>query len=213
MATDSKAHWDTVYQQKRPEEVSWYQPHLAVSLRLLAHAGLRPESRIIDVGSGASTLVDDLLAQGVKDITVLDLSGRALAVSKVRLGERADRVTWIEADITRAQLPAASCDLWHDRAVFHFLTQAEDRRRYVDTMRNALKPDGQIVLSAFSLQGPPRCSGLDVVRYGSDTLQAELGEQFRVVETVEEAHRTPSGAVQQFLYARFQKMPPAGGSS
>lgn len=199
------SHWETIYTQKRPEDVSWYQPHLTISLRLLANAGLRPDSRLIDVGGGASTLVDDLLEQGVKEITVLDIAGQALAVSKMRLGKRAERVTWIEADIMRAQLSSASYDLWHDRAVFHFLTNAEDRRRYLATMRDALKPGGHAILATFSLHGPPRCSGLEVVRYSPDTLQAELGDGFRLMEALEEAHQTPSGAVQQFIYGRFQR--------
>lgn len=202
-----KTYWDTIYQQRQPSEVSWYQPHLTVSLDLLVNTGLSVESRIIDVGGGASTLVDDLLARGVKDVTVLDISGQALAAAKARLGERATRVTWIEADITRAQLPRASYDVWHDRAVFHFLTAAEDRRRYLATMRDALKPDAQVILATFSLDGPPRCSGLEVVKYSPETLLAELGNGFRLLEAREEAHRTPSGAVQSFIYGRFQQRP------
>ena len=201
---EPKSHWETIYRQKRPGEVSWYQPHLNVSLSLLANAGLSAGSRIIDVGGGASTLVDDLLARGVSDVTVLDISDHALAVSKARLGERADRVTWMEADIRRVPLPAASYDLWHDRAVFHFLTKAEDRRRYLATMREALKPGGHAILATFALQGPPRCSGLDVVRYSPATLYAEVGGDFRLIEALDEDHRTPANAVQQFLYCRFQ---------
>ena len=201
---DWKTHWETIYRQKRPEEVSWYQPHLETSLRLLENAGLNPESRIIDVGGGASTLADDLLEKGIKEITVLDISGQALAASKERLGERADRVEWIEADITQADLPAGRYDLWHDRAVFHFLTRTEDRRRYIDVMRRALKAGGQAVLATFSLQGPPRCSGLEVIRYSPETLQAELGGAFRLVEALEEEHQTPFHTIQKFSYARFQ---------
>jgi len=201
---EPKSHWETIYQQKRPGEVSWYQPHLNVSLSLLANAGLSAGSRIIDVGGGASTLVDDLLARGVSDVTVLDISGHALAVSKARLGERAARVTWMEADITRVPLPAASYDLWHDRAVFHFLTKAEDRRRYLATMRETLRPGGHAILATFALQGPPRCSGLDVVRYSPATLHAEVGGDFRLIEALDEGHRTPANTVQQFLYCRFQ---------
>ena len=203
---EQKAHWETLYQQKRPVEVSWYQPHLTMSLKLLERAGLSASSRVIDVGGGASTLVDDVLARGIQDVTVLDISGQALAAAKARLGEQAKRVTWIEADVTQAPLPNASYDLWHDRAVFHFLTDAEDRRRYVATLCGALKPDGHAVLATFSLHGPPRCSGLEVVRYSPDTLHVELGSRFRLVEAVEEDHKTPSGAVQKFVYARFQKL-------
>ena len=201
-----KPHWDTIYRQKRPGEVSWYQPHLTRSLQLLANAGLHSGSRIIDVGGGASTLVDDLLGQGIADITVLDISGEALAAAKSRLGKRAEPVTWLEADITQVQLPEASYDLWHDRAVFHFLASAEDRRRYLETMRKALKPGGQAILATFALEGPPRCSGLEVVRYSPDTLQAELRGDFKLLEAVEEEHRTPFNTVQKFMYCRFQKL-------
>ena len=201
-----KPHWDTIYRQKDPGEVSWYQPHLTRSLQLLANAGLRPESRIIDVGGGASTLVDDLLGQGVTDITVLDISGQALAAAKTRLGKRAEQVTWLEADVTQVQLPNASYDLWHDRAVFHFLTSAEDRRRYLDTMRKALKPGGQALLATFALDGPPRCSGLEVVRYSPETLHAEVGKDFRLVETISEEHRTPFKTMQRFMYCRFESL-------
>ena len=203
---EQKSYWETIYRQKRPAEVGWYQPHLNVSLELLERAGLSAESRMIDVGGGASTLVDDLLVRGITDVTVLDISSQALAAAKARLGEQAKRVTWIEADVTQIQLPSASYDLWHDRAVFHFLIDAEDRRRYVATMREALKPGGHAIVATFSLPGPPRCSGLDVVRYSPDTLQAELGSSFRLVEAVEEDHKTPSGAVQKFVCARFQKL-------
>ena len=202
---EQKSHWDTLYKQKRPGEVSWYQLHLTVSLRLLANAGLHPDSRVIDVGGGASTLVDDLLERGVREITVLDISGHALAVSKARLGERADRVTWVEADITRVQLPATSYDIWHDRAVFHFLTNADDRHHYLAAMRESLKPGGQAILATFALEGPPRCSGLEVVRYSSTTLQTELGRDFKLVEALDEEHHTPFNAAQKFLYCRFQK--------
>ncbi len=200
-----KAHWESVYQQKRPTEVSWYQPHLELSLKLLANAGLSPESRVIDVGGGASTLADDLLQQGIRHVTVLDLSGGALAASKARLGERARGVEWIEADITQAQLPGAPYDLWHDRALFHFLTAAEGRRAYVKALTQALKPGGQAILAAFSLEGPPRCSGLEVVRYSPETLQSELGGGFRLLESLAQEHRTPFQTTQNFLFCRFQK--------
>ena len=196
-----------MYQQKRPGEVSWYQPHLDVSLRLFAKAGLQQESHVMDVGGGASTLVDDLLEKGVRDVTVLDISGRALAASKARLGARGAGVTWIEADITHAQLPNTYYDIWHDRTLFHFLTNAEDRRRYLDTMRQTLKLTGHVIMATFSLHGPPRCSGLDVVRYSPESLQAELGGGFRFAEAIEEAHRTPFDTVQPFLYCRFERVP------
>ncbi|HEX9780800.1 MAG TPA: class I SAM-dependent methyltransferase [bacterium] len=200
---DLKAHWDAVYERNSPTGVSWYQPRLSVPLRLLVSAGLQPGSRVIDIGGGASTLVDDLLELGVEQVTVLDVSPRALEAAKARLGERASRVTWLVADITREELPAAAYDLWHDRAVFHFLTGAEDRRRYAAAMRRALKPDGQAVIATFAPQGPPRCSGLEVVRYSPESLQAELGGGLRLLESLEEDHRTPAGASQAFIVCRL----------
>ena len=203
---DAKNHWENVYSQKKPDEVSWYKPHLDLSLDMLAHAGLKPSSHIIDVGAGASTLVDDLIKLGVKAVTVFDVSGEALAVSKARLGNQASEVEWNEADITQAKLRKEYYDIWHDRAVFHFLTDAQDRRRYVTTMTNALKPEGQLVIATFSLKGPARCSGLDVVRYSPETLQVELGNGFHLVESLEEEHGTPFNTVQQFTYCRFQRV-------
>jgi ubiquinone/menaquinone biosynthesis C-methylase UbiE len=203
---DPKTHWKNIYGQKKPSEVSWYKPHLDLSLRVLTSAGLNPSSRLIDVGAGASTLVDDLVKQGVKAITILDISGEALAVSKARLGQQADEVEWIEADITQAKLRKEYYDIWHDRAVFHFLTNVEDRCRYVAVLTEVLKPQGQLVMATFSLQGPPKCSGLDIVRYSPETLHAELGQGFRLVEALEEQHQTPFNTVQKFIYCRFQKV-------
>ena len=206
VAMDKKAHWEDVYNQKKPDQVSWYTPHLDLSLRVLVNAGLNPSSCIIDVGAGASTLVDDLIERGMKAATVLDISAEALAVSKARLGQRASGVEWIEADITQAKLRKGYYDIWHDRAVFHFLTDAEDRRRYVAVATNALKPQGQLVMATFSLDGPPRCSGLDIVRYSPQTLQAELGKGFRFIEALEEEHQTPFDTTQKFIYCRFEKV-------
>jgi len=203
---EQKFHWDTIYRQKRPGEVSWYQPYLNGSLKLLANAGLQPNSRVIDVGGGASTLVDDLLGRGIRDITVLDISDQALTAAKGRLGERADGVNWMEADILQVELPAGRYDIWHDRALFHFLTNPADRRRYIETMSGALKPNGQLIIATFSTQGPSRCSGLEVIRYSPETLQAELGDRFKRVESVEEEHQTPFHTIQKFIYARFEKI-------
>ncbi len=202
-----KDHWETVYTHKRPEGVSWYQPHLDLALKLIERTGLKPESHLIDVGGGASTLVDDLLSRGFKNVTVLDISGQALAAAKARLGSRAPEVNWIEADITQAKLPENAYDTWHDRAVFHFLTKADERQHYVKVMKASLKPAGQLIMATFSLQGPPRCSGLEVVRYNPETLQTELGTDFHLVETVDEEHRTPFDTVQKFIYSRFQRIP------
>ena len=200
-----KDHWETIHVQKHPANVSWYQPHLNISLKLIEQVGLNPNSSIIDVGGGFSTLVDDLLKKSVKHITVLDISGQALAAAKTRLGDRASGVSWLEADVVQVQLPQNAYDTWHDRAVFHFLVNAEDRQRYVRVMRASLKSDGQLIMATFSLDGPPRCSGLEVVRYSADMLQTELGSDFRLMETLEEEHHTPSNMIQKFTYCRFKK--------
>ena len=202
---EAKSHWEAIYQQKRPTDVSWYAPHLHVSFALLARAGLSRDSRVIDVGGGASTLVDDLLDQGIERLTVLDISGQAMTVSKARLGDRARRVNWIEADITEATLPSQCYDLWHDRALFHFLTSVDQRRRYLKAMCDSLTPAGQAIFATFSLQGPPRCSGLEVARYSPETLSRELPE-FKLVEALQDAHPTPFHTVQPFIYCRFQRV-------
>lgn len=204
-AMDTKTHWGKIYSQKKPGEVSWYKPHLDLSLRILSNAGLSPASRVIDVGAGASTLVDDLIKLGVKAITVLDISGEALAISKARLGQQASAVEWVEADVTQAKLRKEYYDIWHDRAVFHFLTNREARRGYIAVMTEALKSQGQLVMATFSPEGPLQCSGLDIVRYSPETLQAELGSGFRLVEALEEEHQTPFNTAQKFIYCRFQK--------
>jgi len=210
--SDTATHWNAIYRSKDPTQVSWYQPHLARSLDLIARTGVGPDAHLIDVGGGASTLVDDLLMQEFRHLTVLDVSSKALGVSRARLGQQADAVTWNNSDITAAQLPRAYYDLWHDRAVFHFLTNAEDRRHYVATMREALKPGGHAILATFALQGPPRCSGLEVIRYSPDALHAELDGDFRLIEALDEAHQTPFHTVQQFMYCRFQRRMLAIGS-
>lgn len=211
---DSATHWEAVYAAKDPTQVSWYQPHLAASLALIARTSAGPEARLIDVGGGASTLVDDLLEKGWRHLSVLDVSSKALAASRARLGGRADAVTWITADITATQLPHASYDVWHDRAVFHFLTDAADRARYANAMSSAVKPGGHVLVVTFSLQGPPKCSGLEVVRYSPDTLQQALGSRLALVDAVEELHRTPFGTDQAFLYCWFRTSAPGseGGS-
>ena len=188
--------------------MSWFQAQATTSLRLIQSAGLPVTASILDVGGGASVLVDDLLAAGYRDLTVLDLSGAALAAARARLGERATQVRWIEGDITRVELPAARYDLWHDRAVFHFLTDARDRRRYLQQAWHALKPDGHLVMATFAEDGPERCSDLPVMRYSASELQREIGDGFRLLHSEKEAHRTPGGAVQSFTYGHFRKVMP-----
>lgn len=204
--TDSKQHWERVYAEKTPLDVSWYQKEPAVSLRLIEHSGLAKEAAIIDVGGGASLLVDRLLDAGYSRLTVLDISARALEFARTRLGPRAHQVDWVETDI-RHYRPAHSYALWHDRAVFHFLTVAEDRRRYLQTLRRALPPGGHLVLAAFAIGGPTRCSGLDIVQYDAAKLSAELGDQFRLLEQIAETHLTPAGKEQRFSYFHLTRSP------
>ncbi|WP_020162958.1 class I SAM-dependent methyltransferase [Methyloversatilis discipulorum] len=196
----AKTHWEAVYAQRTPDSVSWFQPHAEHSLELIARAGLTRDAAIIDVGGGASTLADDLLTRGYHDLTVLDLSAAALAAAQVRLGDDARRVSWVEADITAVDLPRQRYDLWHDRAVFHFLTDAAQRHAYVERVLQSVKPGGHVIVATFAEDGPDRCSGLPVMRYGADTLHAEFGAPFELLEHSRETHHTPGGAVQQFVY-------------
>ncbi len=199
-----QAHWDAVYGSKAATEVSWYRPHLETSLALIERAGGKPGSALIDVGGGEATLVDDLLQRGYRDLSVLDISAAALAATRQRLGRNAEQVQWWEADITRAKLPAQRYDIWHDRAVFHFLTRPEQRAAYVQALQHALRPQGQLILATFGPEGPEKCSGLPVVRYDAASLQAALGEGFRLKESLLEWHDTPWGSRQQFLYCRYR---------
>ena len=199
----SRSHWDNVYRTKRPHEVSWYRPHLDTSLALIESAVENLGARIVDVGGGASTLVDDLLARGYRNLTVLDLSAAALDVARSRLGSSASAVDWRCGDVTTTPLPASEYDLWHDRAVFHFLTRAEDRAAYVRQVRRSVKPGGHVVVATFGAEGPLKCSGLEVVRYAPDALDGELGSAFRRVQHRTELHETPAGKIQPFTYGLF----------
>lgn len=196
----NQLHWDTVYSTRKADAVSWFQPHAQLSLDIIARIGGDRPSSLIDVGGGASTLVDDLLAKGWDDVTVLDLSRAALEVARERLGERADRARWLAGDVTRTQLPRARFDIWHDRAVFHFLTDPADRAAYVAQVRHAVRPGGHVIVAAFGLDGPSHCSGLPVMRFSEDSLHAEFGGEFELLEHLDEAHRTPSGSIQHFVY-------------
>jgi 2-polyprenyl-3-methyl-5-hydroxy-6-metoxy-1,4-benzoquinol methylase len=196
----AKSHWDSVYRAKPADQVSWYTAHLETSLRLIERAAPDPRSAIIDVGGGESTLVDDLIARGHRDVTVLDISQAAIDGAKARLGPAAARAHWIVGDITDIELPTARYDVWHDRAVFHFLTQAEQRKAYVRQVARAVKPGGHVIVATFGPEGPKTCSGLDVVRYDSSALHGEFGPKFQLLDNVTELHETPWGAPQQFLY-------------
>jgi len=196
----SKEHWDSVYRTRASEQVSWYQPHLDRSLAFLEATGLGRDARVIDVGGGASTFVDDLLDRGYTNVTVLDLSAAALDVAKGRLGSRASQVKWICADVTDPQLPSEAYDFWHDRAVFHFLREPAARARYVSAVRRMLKPGGHIVVATFGPHGPEKCSGLDVMRFTPEALHAEFGPEFARLSDAVEMHTTPWGSEQEFVY-------------
>ena len=195
-------HWERVYASRAATEVSWYAPHLGDSLRMIREVAA-PQARIIDVGGGASTLVDNLLAAGCSRLTVLDVAQVALDHARTRLGQAADGVTWIQGDITSVELPEAAFDVWHDRAVFHFLTTPAGRHAYVGTLLRSLAPEGHVVIGTFALSGPERCSGLDVVRYDAAALQRELGAELRLESTERPVHLTPAGKRQDFLLCRF----------
>lgn len=197
---DSKAHWEKVYRTKAADAVSWYRPHLEKSLALIRRAADDLSAAIVDVGGGESTLVDDLLAAGYRDVTVLDISARAIEVAKNRLGGNAERVTWLAADITEVELPEHRYDVWHDRAVFHFLTEPRQRAAYVRQVARSVKPGGHVIVATFGPEGPQKCSGLDVVRYDADALHDEFGTRFRLEESLTELHETPFGTTQQFVY-------------
>lgn len=193
-------HWEQIYGTKDPDRVSWYTPHLGLSLDLISALGLSSQAPLIDVGGAAATLASDLLAAGHRDITVLDLSAQALAVAQARMGADAERVTWVVGDVTDVALPASHYDVWHDRAVFHFLTSAPARDAYLRQVRRALKAGGHAIVATFATSGPDQCSGLDVVRYDDTTLPATFGATFERVRCLEETHVTPWGSEQAFVY-------------
>lgn len=204
--TDSsrRVHWDNIYTTKGEKEVSWYQDHATPSLELMALTGLSADAAIIDIGGGASRLVDDLLLAKFGRLTVLDLSAVALDAARQRLGESAASVTWKVADVTTWE-PSQSYDLWHDRAVFHFLTDQADQSAYVERLKQAVKPSGFVIIGTFAPDGPERCSGLQVVRYDAASLAAVLGAEFDLIDARRHEHTTPWGAVQRFQFATFHR--------
>lgn len=197
---ETKAHWEAIYETKAPTEVSWFSPHLQTSLSLIEQLAPEPSASIIDVGGGESTLVDDLLSHGYQNVTVLDIAQTAIDANIQRLGPAASQVTWILADILSIALPERHYDVWHDRAVFHFLTQPDDRRAYVQRVASSVKIGGNVIVAAFGPEGPDKCSGLDVMKYDADSLHDEFGPRFRLVRSSKELHKTPFGTTQQFLY-------------
>ncbi len=203
--TRRQDHWERVYESKPSDRVGWFTPHLTTSLNWISNLGLSEDSPIIDVGSGASTLVDDLLDSGFRCITALDISKQALFLARKRLGDRADAVTWLRADITAAELPDEAYALWHDRAVFHFLTEQKDRDAYRRKLMAALKPGGHVIIGAFAPEAPPKCSGLPVCRYDQEQLANQLGPGFELLKHVNELHITPGGVEQMYLYCLLRR--------
>ena len=199
-----KEHWERVYSTKPSNTVSWFQENPEMSLQLIQSTGIPLTSSIIDVGGGASVLVDTLLQKGYTNLTVLDLSASALDTARKRLDLHTNKVKWLEADITNATLPVHAYDLWHDRAVFHFLTSTADRRAYIDTTLRAVKPGSHVIIATFAEDGPTTCSGLPVMRYSANELYAEFGKSFSLVKCEKEEHYTPLGGVQNFVYCHFQ---------
>lgn len=202
----AKAHWESVYTTKVAEDVSWYRSHLDTSLALIERVVPSHSSAIIDVGAGESTLVDDLVLRGYSNLSVLDISETALRATKERLGSAAAQIRWWMSDLCEADLPLDHYDVWHDRAVFHFLTLPDQRASYVARASKSLRADGQVVIGTFGPDGPTRCSGLQTIRYDASSLREEFGSHFKLIESVTEAHTTPSGIVQQFIYCVLQKI-------
>lgn len=197
---DPRSHWEKVYRTRRPTEVSWYRAHLEASVALIEEAAGNHDAHVIDVGGGESTLVDDLLARGYRNLHVLDISPTAIAVARERLGGAANGIDWLCGDVTSYAFPLSRYDVWHDRAVFHFLTAEHERVAYVRQVAHAVRPGGRVIVATFGPEGPTKCSGLDVVRYDPERLHDEFGTRFRLVKHFTELHQTPAGAVQQFIY-------------
>jgi SAM-dependent methyltransferase len=198
-------HWQGIYDRKLAPTVSWFQATPQTSLDLIHETGVTLDARIVDIGGGASTLVDHLLAEGFADLTVLDIATAALDQAQARLGDDAAKITWCPEDVT-VWVPGLPFDLWHDRAVFHFLTDAGDRAKYRAALQQGLKPGGWAIIATFALDGPERCSGLPVVRYSHDTLATELGAAFSLVNSGREEHVTPGGTHQNFVCSVFRKI-------
>ena|ERR1700758_464340 len=201
---DLQQHWERVYRTKSANQTSWYQPHLEISLDWIAEATPDRSSSIIDVGGGESTLVDDLLTEGYRDITVLDLSETAIRKSQERVGAVGQSVRWLVGDVTETPFPNHAFDLWHDRAVFHFLTEQRQRAAYVRQLADSLRTGGHSIIATFGPDAPEKCSGLPVRRYSAQDLQSELGPQFQLEKASTVEHWTPFETAQQFVYCRFK---------
>jgi ubiquinone/menaquinone biosynthesis C-methylase UbiE len=201
----SAPHWENIYSTKAIHDVSWFQKHARCSLDLIGRTQISPDARIIDVGSGASILISELIAGGYKNLTVLDISSAAIAAAQKQLGSAASGVQWIHCDVTKVKLSNHSYDLWHDRAAFHFLTEEHDRAAYIKSVSDAVKPGGHLILATFAEDGPLKCSGLQIVRYSPQDLRAQFEGAFSFVEHQYEEHATPFGTIQRFVYCHFQR--------
>jgi SAM-dependent methyltransferase len=202
---DMQGHWSEVYQTKPPDNVSWYQERPNLSLSLIEKTGLNKSARILDVGAGASSLADHLLSLGYSELSLLDISPESLNISKKRLGEKANEIKWLVDDITTVTLPKAAYDIWHDRAVFHFLTEESQRLAYLQKVKQSLAAKGHLIMATFASDGPEQCSGLNVMRYDSDTLRKFFGADFSLLSSNYESHITPWASEQKFLYCHFQR--------
>lgn len=203
-----KEHWERIYREKGSEELSWFQREPRLALDLIGRVAPDPQTRIVDAGGGSSRLVDGLLDAGYRRVTVIDISSEAIKVAKDRLGKRASLVNWRVDDVLAADLAPGSCDVWHDRAVFHFLTKPSERARYISKVGASVRPGGFVIIATFAEDGPLRCSGLEVQRYSAAALAAEFGDSFEVLERHREEHRTSAGATQAFTWAVFRYQPP-----
>ncbi|HEU4665705.1 MAG TPA: class I SAM-dependent methyltransferase [Dokdonella sp.] len=203
--SDSAHHWDAVYRARPDDRTSWHRARLDASLRLLDAIGLDPDAPIVDIGGGRSSFVDDLLARGHRDVSVLDVSLEALAQVRERLGAAGGNVHWIGADVTSVELPPARYALWHDRAVFHFLVDAHARSRYAAMLARSVRAGGHAIVATFAPDGPERCSGLPANRYDAASLAVQFAPAFALIESERDLHRTPTGAVQAFTYALLRR--------
>ncbi|HEX7159037.1 MAG TPA: class I SAM-dependent methyltransferase [Edaphobacter sp.] len=202
-----REHWESVYRTKAANAVSWYRRHLEVSLALIKWAASSKRAAILDIGGGASTLVDDLVAEGFGDLTVLDIAEPAIELARLRMGESANSVRWVTADFLDSELEPQRYDVCHDRAVFHFLTDAAEQQRYFDQVDRVLRPKGTVIVSTFAMDGPERCSGLVVSRYNEDVMRQVAGERFEIAASQRESHHTPSGSVQEMMYFVLRRPP------
>ncbi len=202
LARNNKAHWDKIYNKYSPDELGWHQEYPDTSLRFIGEAGLGRDARIIDIGGGTSRLTEVLLDKNYNYLSVFDISSNALRASRERLGKRGKRITWIEGDIT-TYVFNQEYDVWHDRAVFHFLTEKTDRNNYLKTLDSTLSTRGHVIISTFSPEAPPKCSGLPIMRYTPELLQNEIGSRFNLINSTEEMHNTPGNTQQKFIYCHF----------